>query len=76
MCFDHPIFHFWFLVTFGDEDTKIQKYYVILVYILQEKMGKMEKNRKDNYATYSKVSIIRPGCSRFLEFEKKIVLVV
>ena len=25
---------------------------------------------------YSKVSIIRPGCSRLLEFEKKIVLVV
>ena len=25
---------------------------------------------------YSKVSIIRPGCSRHLEFEKKIVLVV
>jgi hypothetical protein len=23
MCFDHPIFHFWFLVTFGNEDTKI-----------------------------------------------------
>ena len=25
---------------------------------------------------YSKVSIIRPGCSRRLEFEKKIVLIV
>ena len=24
---------------------------------------------------YSKVSIIRPGCSRLLEFEKKIVLI-
>ena len=26
--------------------------------------------------TYSKVSIIRPGCSRLLEFEKKVVLVI
>ena len=60
MCFDHPIFHFWFLVTFGDEDTKIQKYYVILVYILQEKMGKMEKKRKENYATkVTKISITK-----------------
>ena len=24
--FVHPIFHFWFLVTFGDEVTKTQKY--------------------------------------------------
>ena len=39
--------HFWFLVTFfGDEVTKIQKYYIIFVYILQGNMGKMEKNRK------------------------------
>ena len=39
-------FSFWFLVTFGDEVTKIQKYYVIFAYILQGKMGKTEKNRK------------------------------
>ena len=45
-CFVHPIFRFWFLVTFGDKVTKIQKYYVIFVYILQGKMGKTEKNRK------------------------------
>ena len=38
--------HFWFLVTFGDDVTKIQKYYVIFVYILLGKMGKTEKNRK------------------------------
>ena len=43
--------HFSFLVTLGDEVTKIQKYYVIFVYILQDKMGKMEKNRKENHAT-------------------------
>ena len=35
--------HFSFLVTFGDEVTKIRKYYVIFVYILQGKMGKTEK---------------------------------
>ena len=31
---------------------------------------------KNNVHKYSKVSIIRLGCSRLLEFEKKIVLVV
>ena len=46
LCFLHPIFHFWFLVTYGDEVMKIQKYYVISVYIFQRKMGKLEKNRK------------------------------
>ena len=44
----HPIFRFLFLVTFGNEVTKIRKYYVIFVYILQ---GKMEKNQKENHAT-------------------------
>ena len=38
-------FHFSFLV-FGDEVTKIRKYYVIFVYILQGKMGKTEKTGK------------------------------
>ena len=50
LCFVHPIFCFLFLVTFGDEVTKIRKYYVIFVYILQGKMGKTEK-RKENHAT-------------------------
>ena len=36
-------FQILFLVTFGDEVTKIQKFYVIFVYILQGKIGKMEK---------------------------------
>ena len=44
------LFHssdFSFLVTYGDEiDTKIQKYYVIFVYILQDKMGKTEKKQE------------------------------
>ena len=39
-CFIHPIFRFWFLVTFGNKAMKIQKYYVIFAYILQ---GKNEK---------------------------------
>ena len=43
--------HFWFLVTFGDEVTKIRKYYIIFVYILQGKMGKTEKKRKENHTT-------------------------
>ena len=44
--FVHPIFRFWFLVTFGDEVTKIRKCYIIFVYILQSKMGKMDKTEK------------------------------
>ena len=44
LCFVHPIFRFWFLVTYGNKVTKIQNYYVIFVYILQGKMGKTEKN--------------------------------
>ena len=47
LCFVHTIFRFWFLVTFGDEVTKIQKYYVIFVYILHGKMGKMGKMEKE-----------------------------
>ena len=43
--------HFWFLVIFDDEIMKIQKYYVIFVYILQGQMGKTEKKRKENHAT-------------------------
>ena len=49
--FAHPIFCFWFLITFGDEVTKIQKYYLIFVYIWQGKMGKTEKEWKENHAT-------------------------
>ena len=46
LCFVHPIFRFWFLVTFGDEVMKTQKYYAIFVYILQGKMGKTEKTER------------------------------
>ena len=45
-CFVHTIFHFWFLVTLGGEVTKIRKYYIIFVYILQGKVGKTEKSGK------------------------------
>ena len=51
LCFVHPISRFWFLETFGDEVTKIRKYYVIFAYILQGKMDKTQKNWKENYAT-------------------------
>ena len=46
LCFVHPIFRCWFLVTFDDEVTKKRKYYVIFVYILLGKMGKTGKNGK------------------------------
>ena len=41
-------YHFFcmVLVTFGDEVTKIRKYYVIFVYILQGKIGKTEKTER------------------------------
>ena len=42
LCFVHPIFRFWFWSLLP---TKLQKYYVIFVYILQGKMGKAEKNQ-------------------------------
>ena len=44
--------HFSFLVTFCNEVTKIQKNYVIFVYILQGKMGKIKK-WKENHAIKS-----------------------
>ena len=43
--------HFWFLITFGDEVRKIQKYYVFFACILQGKMGKIDRNWKENRAT-------------------------
>ena len=38
------------MVTFDDEVTKMQKYEVIFVYILQGKIGKTEKKQKENHA--------------------------
>ena len=51
LCFVHQISRFRFLDTFGDEVTKIRKYYVIFAYILQGKMGKTQKKWKENHAT-------------------------
>ena len=48
-CLVHPIFRFWFLVTFGNKVTKIRKYYEIFVYILQGKMGKTEKKGRKSH---------------------------
>ena len=39
------------MVTFVDKVTKILKYYVIFVYILQGKTGKTEIECKENHAT-------------------------
>ena len=50
-CFFHPILCFWFLVTFGEEVTKIQKHYAIFVYILKGKVGKTGKKQKENQET-------------------------
>ena len=44
------MYRFWILVTFGGE-VKIQKYYVIFVYILEGKMGKTGEKQKENHAT-------------------------
>ena len=45
-CFVHPIFGFWSILA-----TKLWKYYIIFVYILKGKMGKVEKNRKKIHST-------------------------
>ena len=44
-------FVFWVLVTLGDKVTKIRKYCVIFVYILQGMIGKTEKNQNENHTT-------------------------
>ena len=44
-CFVHPIFRLWSFLA-----MKLRKCYVIFVYILQGKMGKTEKKRKENHA--------------------------
>ena len=48
ICFVHPIFRFWFLVTFGDEVTKILRN-LCLHFARQD--GQDGKNRKENHAT-------------------------
>ena len=46
LCFVHPIFRFWSFLA-----TKLQKYNVIFVYILQGKWARRKKNRKKNHKT-------------------------
>ena len=43
-CFVHPIFRF--LVTVGDEVTKIPKYNIVYVYLFYDNMGKREKTER------------------------------
>ena len=40
---------FSFFITFGNKVTKIQQYYVIIVYILQGNMGKTEKAERKSH---------------------------
>ena len=47
-CFVHPIFHFWFLVTVGNEVTKILSN-LCLHFARQD--GQDRKKRKKNHAT-------------------------
>ena len=49
VCFVHPIFGFWFLVTFDYKATKIRKFYLCLHFARQD--GQDGKNRKENHAT-------------------------
>ena len=44
-------FSFFFCGHFWRRSYKIRKFYVIYVYILQDKMGKTEENRKENHPT-------------------------
>ena len=56
-CFAHPIFGFWFLVTFGDEVTKIL-HNLCLHFARQDRQDRQDgKNRKGNHA--SKVTKIQ-----------------
>ena len=48
ICFIHPIFHFWFSVTFGYKDTKILPN-LCLHFARQD--GQDRKNWKENHAT-------------------------
>ena len=48
VCFVHPIFRFWFFVTFGNEDTKILRN-LCLHFVKQD--GQDGKKWKENHAT-------------------------
>ena len=69
LCFVHPIFCFWFFVSFGDEVTKIWKYYIIFIYILQGKMCKTAKTGKKiiqlKWPTYQKPKDENMGWTKY-----------
>ena len=48
LCFVHPIFRFWFLVTFGDKVTK--KLHNLCLHFARQD-GQDGKKRKENHAT-------------------------
>ena len=49
LCFVHPIFRFWFLVTFGNKVTKILRN-LCLQFARQDGQNR-KKKRKENHAT-------------------------
>ena len=71
LCFVNPKFQFWWS-TFGNGAKKIQKYYEIIVYILQGKMGEMVIKRKENQATkvtkIPKTKRLTYGMNKTLDF--------
>ena len=60
--FVHPIFRFWFLVTFGEEVTKIWKYYIIFVYILQgnhaSKVTQIPETKRQKYVMNEPIDFV------------------
>ena len=52
LCFVHPIFRFWFLVTSGDEVTKIRKYYVTSMLCFDDEQELILCNTTKNFKTW------------------------
>ena len=70
ICFIHPIFRFWFSVTFGDEVTKILRN-LCLHFARQD--GQDGKKRKENHAT--KVTQIPKTKRRRYEMNETMILI-
>ena len=49
ICFVHPKFRFWFLVIFGNEVTKIRKYFVVLSLFTFLQDGQEGKKQKEDH---------------------------
>ena len=54
LCFVHPIFRFWFWVTFGNENTKILRN-LCLHFARAILHGQDGKKRKENHAKVTKI---------------------